>query len=147
MKIISFKSENIKRLEVVEIEPEGSLVQITGSNGAGKTSVLDSIWWALAGANSHQDRPIRKGQTSARVRLDMGEIIVSRKFRLVKSKDEDKPDRITTQVTVETGKGARYRSPQSMLDSLVGSLSFDYAGVHASGREAASGRAYADRRH
>lgn len=48
MKIIALQAENVKRLVAIEIRPDGNLVQITGKNGAGKTSVLDCIWWALA---------------------------------------------------------------------------------------------------
>lgn len=49
MKIVSLTAENVKKLTVVEITPAGNLVQITGKNGQGKSSVLDAIWWALAG--------------------------------------------------------------------------------------------------
>lgn len=118
MKIISLTSENIKRLTAVEIRPDGNLVQITGKNGQGKTSVLDSIWWALAGASHIQSVPIRQGATEARICLDMGEIIVTRTF----SAKDDGP---TTRITVENAGGARYPSPQKMLDGLVGALSFD----------------------
>ena len=119
MRIVNFKAENIKKLVVVEIEPKGNMVQITGRNGAGKTSVLDAIWWALAGTRNHQSRPIRDGQKSATIHLDLGEIIVKRKFSL------QKENRVTTQITVETKEGARFPSPQKMLDDLLGSLSFD----------------------
>ena len=52
MRIIRLQAENIKRLQAVEIEPHGDVVKITGKNGAGKSSVLDSIWMALAGKPS-----------------------------------------------------------------------------------------------
>ena len=119
MRIVNFKAENIKKLVVVEIEPEGNMVQITGRNGAGKTSVLDSIWWALAGTRNHQPIPIRKGQKQATIELDLGKIIVKRKFSL---HDEN---RVTTQITVENKEGARFPSPQTMLDGLCDSISFD----------------------
>ena len=119
MRIVNFKAENIKKLVVVEIEPKGNVVQITGRNGAGKTSVLDSIWWGLAGTRNHQPLPIRKGQKQATIELDLGKIIVKRKFSLY---DEN---RVTTQLTVENKEGARFPSPQTMLDSLCDSISFD----------------------
>lgn len=117
MKIIQLNSENVKRLIAVEIKPDGNLVQITGSNGAGKTSVLDSIWWALCGSRNIETTPIRKGMESGKIRLDLGEIVVTRTFK----RDRDK-DGFTTKLEV-TGnvKG----SPQAMLDSLLDSLAFD----------------------
>ena len=114
MKIVRLTAENIKRLVAVEIAPDGNVVQITGKNGAGKTSVLDSIWWALAGAGNIQAVPIRKGQEKARIRLDMGEIVVERRFSQKGST-----------LTVESADGSQFKSPQKMLDDLLGSLSFD----------------------
>ena len=57
MKIIALQAENLKRLVAVDIRPDGNLVQITGKNGAGKTSVLDAIWWCLAGTSHIQAAP------------------------------------------------------------------------------------------
>src|SRR3990167_3139034 len=114
MKILKLTAENIKRLIAVEITPDGNLVQITGKNGAGKTSVLDAIWWALAGTKHIQAQPIRKGENKARVLLDLGEIVVERKFTEAGST-----------LTVESIKGARFSSPQTLLDKLLGELSFD----------------------
>jgi hypothetical protein len=119
MKIISLQAENFKKLVAVEIKPDGNFVQITGKNGQGKTSTLDAIWVALAGMSAAPSQPIRKGATAARIRLDLGEVIVTRHFKA--GIDET----FTTQLTVESAQGARYPSPQKMLDSLLGALSFD----------------------
>ena len=130
MKIISLQAENVKRLVAVEIKPDGNLVEITGRNGAGKSAVLDSIWWALGGVRSHQREPIRRGEDKARITLDLGEIIVKRRFRRTKQKLDDKEngkteERITTSLSVETVQGAKFPSPQAMIDDLLDSLSFD----------------------
>lgn len=115
MKIISLTAENVKRLIAVEIVPNSDVVQITGKNAQGKTSVLDSIWWALAGTKNIQAVPIRKGANSARIRLDLGEIIVTRTFS----------GKGGSSLTVESTEGAKFASPQTMLDNLLGALSFD----------------------
>ena len=119
MKIINLYAENLKRLTAVRIEPDGNLVQITGRNGQGKTSVLDAIWWALDGTKNVQTTPIRKGEERAIVRLDLGEIKITRRFNA----QED--GGYTTSITVENGEGARFSSPQAMLDKLLGELTFD----------------------
>lgn len=121
MKIVRFEAENIKRISAVSITPTGEVVEITGRNGQGKTSVLDSIWWALAGTGNVQVRPIRDGQEQARIFLDLGEIKVTRTFKA----SEKDPKGYTTTLTVENAEGVRASSPQAMLDSLMGSLSFD----------------------
>jgi energy-coupling factor transporter ATP-binding protein EcfA2 len=114
MKILKLNAENVKRLQVVEITPTGEIVTITGRNGQGKTSVLDSIWWALAGTSHIQAAPIRRGQNKARIRLDLGELVVERRFTEGAST-----------LSVENAEGARFPSPQKMLDALLGELSFD----------------------
>lgn len=126
MKIINLQAENVKRIVAVDITPDGHFVEITGKNGQGKTSVLDSIWWALAGTRSHQSEPIRKGEEKAQIRIEFGgepgnpELIVTRGF--LRKKDGSD---ITTKILVETADGARYNSPQAVLDRFIGSLAFD----------------------
>lgn len=117
MKIISLQAENVKRLKAVQITPEGNTVVIAGKNGQGKTSVLDAIWYALGGGQSTKDtpRPIRDGAESASVTLDLGEYKVSRNWTA-----NDK-----SYLKVENKDGARFPSPQVLLDKLVGRLSFD----------------------
>ena len=119
MKIIKLNAENIKKLVAVEIIPSGDIVTIAGKNRAGKTSVLDSIYWALAGTSHVQSQPIRKGENKARIKLDLGELIVERKFTI------NKDGETTTSISVENAEGARFPSPQKMLDALLGELSFD----------------------
>ena len=119
MKIIKFEAENIKGLRAVEITPDGSMVQITGRNGQGKSSILDAIKWALEGKSAIDPKPIRDGETEARVSLDLGDIVVKRKFKIVEDKE------YTTSVVVESADGARYQSPQVMLDKLMDAISFD----------------------
>lgn len=123
MKIIKLQSENFKRLVAVEITPAGNMVEITGKNGHGKTSVLDSIWVALAGLEGAPRQPIRKGELESRIVLTLGaekpELVVTRTFRPGKNSD------ITSKLTVESAEGARFPSPQAMLDKLLGSMSFD----------------------
>ena len=50
MKINKLEIENVKRIKAVKIEPtKDGLTIIGGKNNQGKTSVLDSIAWALGG--------------------------------------------------------------------------------------------------
>lgn len=115
MRILQLTSENIKRLKVVQITPSGELVVIGGRNGQGKSSVLDSIEMALGGKRSAPSKPVRTGEEEARIVCDLGDIIVRRTF----SADGK------TSLSVESKDGAIYNSPQTMLDKLVGRLSFD----------------------
>jgi DNA repair exonuclease SbcCD ATPase subunit len=115
MKILRFEAENIKKLKVVAIKPDGHIVEITGPNGSGKSSVLDGIYYALAGAKDIPSQPIRRGQLKAHVTLELGEMTVTRKF----SKDTG------TSLVVEAKNGARFGTPQRLLDEMLGTLTFD----------------------
>lgn len=117
MKIIELKAENIKKLKAIEIKPSGNTIIISGKNAHGKSSVLDSIWLAVGGAEAMNETPkvIREGETSAMVQLDLGELTVTRKWTA-----NDK-----SYLTVENKDGATFKSPQAILDKLIGSLSFD----------------------
>lgn len=125
MKILQLTAENIKRLKVVDIAAEPGINQITGKNGSGKTSVLDSIWSALAGAKNVQAVPIRKGCEEAKVRLNLGELIVIRTFRASGTTSLEIFNAIGAPAGTPDRKLPRYGSPQDMLNALLGELSFD----------------------
>lgn len=118
-RIVRLEAENLKRLVAVEVSPDGNLIEVTGKNGQGKSSLLDAIFYALAGTSEIPATPIRKGEQSARVHLDLGAIKVTRKF----AAKED--GGYTTSLVVENEDKARYSSPQSILDALIGELAFD----------------------
>ena len=62
VKINSLEIENVKRIKAVKIKPEKSgLTVIGGKNNQGKTSVLDSIAWALGGNGFKPSRAARQG--------------------------------------------------------------------------------------
>lgn len=121
MKILKLHAENVKRLKAVEIVPDadGNLVLISGRNNQGKSSVLDSIVWALGGTREVPQRPIRDGQDRAEISLDLGDY--EPRIRVTRTwTSNDK-----SYLRVESAEGAKFASPQKMLDELIGRLSFD----------------------
>ena len=114
MKILTLKSENVKRLKVIEFSPEGNMVMIGGNNGAGKSSFLDSIWYGLGGKSAQCDKPIREGEDRAVITLDLGELIVKRTIT-------EKGDKLV----IEDKDGRNYKSPQSVLDKLYNRNTID----------------------
>jgi DNA repair exonuclease SbcCD ATPase subunit len=116
MKILKLSSSNVLRLNAVEITPKGDLVIIGGRNGQGKTSVLNSIAMALGGAELIAEEPLKEGEQAGETRIEFdGDLVVTRRY--TKSG--------TTSLTVQTKAGAKMQSPQTVLDRLVGKLTFD----------------------
>lgn len=113
MKVIELKSENFKKIKAVNITPKDDVVMISGANGQGKTSLIDSIFAALSGRKIPK-KPIRKGENKAEIELNLGTYIVK---RVITEK--------SNYLTVTNSEGASFKSPQSMLDNMLGELSFD----------------------
>lgn len=113
--IVELRAENVKRLRAARVRPDGTIVTVSGPNGAGKSTLLDSIMMALGGKGAQPSQPIRTGAESAEIVVDLG------RFRVRRTMRHGGADTLT----VETPEGAAYRSPQRMLDDLLGDLTFD----------------------
>ncbi|GAB6170946.1 hypothetical protein JCM15765_04240 [Paradesulfitobacterium aromaticivorans] len=62
IKINKLEIENVKRVKAVKIEPSANgLTIVGGKNNQGKTSVLDSIAWALGGEKYRPSEAQRAG--------------------------------------------------------------------------------------
>jgi DNA repair exonuclease SbcCD ATPase subunit len=112
MRIVKLVAENFKKLIAIEIIPDKNIIEITGRCEQGKTTILDAIMTALCGTK--WDEPIREGQEKARIVVDLGDMIVTRTFT-----------KSGSSLKVETKEGAKYPSPQALLDKLVGRIAFN----------------------
>lgn len=118
MKILSLTSENFKRLTAVAIKPTGHVVQLSGKNGSGKTSVLDAIQDALGG-ETEQSMPVRRGEERSKTVVELGdkltELVVKRTHTAAGG----------SSLVVTNADGVKQLSPQGILDKLTGTLTFD----------------------
>lgn len=117
MKIIQLKSENVKRIEAVAITPDPgkALVLIGGQNAQGKSSVMDSILYGIAGGREIKEIPVRKGEERAVIEIDLGDLKIRRTF----SANGNMSLHVTNK------DGAKLSSPQAILDSLLCKVGFD----------------------
>lgn len=115
--IVELKAENVKRLKAVTVRPDGKpLVCIGGRNGQGKSSLLDSLSYALGGKAQQCERPVREGTEKAEICITLSNgLVVKRIIR---------PDG-KGQVIVSNAEGALFPSPQTVLDGLYGQLTLD----------------------
>lgn len=127
IKIASLTTENVKRVKSVHIEPSpNGLTIIGGNNNNGKTSILDSIAWALGGNKYRPSKAQREGSVvppTINLKLSNG-LIVERK-----GKNSD------LKVTDPTGN----KAGQNLLDSFVEELAINLPKfINSSDKEKAS---------
>ncbi len=78
LKIIELRVENVMGLKAAALRPDGTHVIVGGKNMAGKSSLLNSIMFALGGEDAIPPKPVREGETTAKVTLDLGPFTVQR---------------------------------------------------------------------
>lgn len=126
MKINKLEIENVKRIKAVKIEPTANgLTVIGGNNNQGKTSVLDSIAWALGGEAFRPSDATRRGSVippNLEVVMNNG-LVVERKGK-----------NSSLKVTDPSGQ----KAGQQLLDSFVEKLAINLPKfMESSGREKA----------
>lgn len=126
LKINKLEIENVKRIKAVKVEPTANgLTVIGGKNNQGKTSVLDSIAWALGGDRYRPSQAQREGSVippNLHVVMNNG-LVVERK-----GKNSD------LKVTDSNGK----KAGQQLLNEFVEQLALDLPKfMAASGKEKA----------
>lgn len=113
MKISKLKIENLYGIEQLELD--GKSIELTGTNGAGKSSVLDAIRLALTN-NSKRKYIVKNGETEGRVlvKLDDG-VTIDRKKRTNKSDYK----------SVKDENGNEINSPETFLKDIFTPLQLE----------------------
>ncbi len=134
MRIINLKSKNFKGIVAIDITPKSNTVVISGKNGAGKTSAMDSIWYTLCwkAGSKGTPMPIRKGEKFAEVTLTLCEDLTEEQMKQgVKPKplfivNRKWTSNDNTYLKVTNAEGfIPPLPPQKLLDEFIGYLSFD----------------------
>lgn len=124
MKVVLLRAENVKRIRTIEIKPDPKkgLVVIAGRNAQGKSSAMDSMWYVVAGGKAIPPEPVRHGEETAEATVvldgggsDLLPITVTRKW----------VGQHKSYLHVWAKDGEELASPQTVLDSFRGQLTFD----------------------
>lgn len=114
MKLHEIRIRNIKKLVAVDIKPDGSVINITGKNEMGKTTVIDSIYMALKGGKSLPDKPVRDGAKKGSIFLDIGDYTIEKNIAKGKATLKVKPK-----------KGTLGQTQQAFLNDLFAGVGFN----------------------
>lgn len=120
LRIIELHVENVKYVRAITVRPKGEVTIIAGKNSQGKTSLMDALAMALGGKSLIPDQPIRIGATSGKASVLIGTLEGMERYQVER--------RFTpkgSQLYVKGKDGESFRSPQALLDALVGDLTFD----------------------
>lgn len=113
-RIVRLQIEGFKRIQAIDITPDGDVIRVGGENSHGKSSLIDAISALFGGAAAAPMKPVRTGEEYAIIRGDLGDLKVTRYF-----------DEKGSSIRVENADGMRADRPETMLQALYASLSFD----------------------
>jgi len=111
--------KNFKKISFLDIHPTGNVVEITGRNSSGKTSVTDGIWTLLLGKSKAGDCPIKEGANTAELTLETEDYRAERKFR------KNLHGKTVTELHVWLKDGQMINRPQEFLSGLMGDAYYD----------------------
>ncbi len=124
MRIVKLKVENVRRIKAATVQPTGRVVKVSGGNGEGKTSLLDSIALVLEGPGARGSvarrvSPLRIGTAEGKASVDLGEMVVTRHWS-----DGGATTKLVVQERTPEGLST-LKDGASILERLVGPVAFD----------------------
>ena len=118
--ILKAHIENFRKMTFFDQEIPLGGITLLGENGEGKSSILDAIYFALAGKSG--SIPLTKGEKKGVVELELKDgTKVSRRFRVNRNNENE----VTTELRVTSPDGELVRRPQEYLNNLLGSAIVD----------------------
>lgn len=123
MPITGVEVDHYMRVKHASFKPTPGVNEITGDNGAGKTSLLQAIA-TMGGKRNIAWKPINSGAKEAKIIIDIdgvGEVPIRMIRRMFTNEDGTTGETMT----VEGPGGSRFSKPQSLMDSIVTEFSFD----------------------
>lgn len=118
MLVTTLEVENFCKITALNVRLNAGVTEISGDNGAGKSSTLNALWVLLKGKRVAPPEPIRRGAERCRIRGQIGEYIITRTFK--RTKDGE----LTTELRIERGDEAMPPT-ESFMKSLIGEHMLD----------------------
>lgn len=113
--IVRLSIENVKQVRIMDVMPNRYLTKISGANGAGKTSVLDAIFYALAPRKTITPALLRQGEKKGFIRVETNTHIITRHLDAKGG---------TLEIEQKSNK-MLVKAPDDWLQAITGELGFD----------------------
>lgn len=111
--IVSLKVDSYQRLRAANLHPSADgLVLVRGRNEAGKSSLIGAMLDALGAEKS--DLPITAGEHGAEVVVDLGDLVVKKRWT------RNSSGKAKGAITIEAADGSRVSGPAAVLKALRG---------------------------
>lgn len=111
MTVVRLDVDSYKRLHAAHVTPTPTgLVLVRGKNAAGKSSLIESMLEALGAEKS--ELPITEGQHTAEVVVDLGALVVKKKWT------RDSGGKAKPTLTIEAADGSAVKGPAGVLKEL-----------------------------
>ncbi len=134
MKVLGLKAKNLRNIEIVEVDLKGKeFVEITGDNGAAKSTLIDIIFGAMIGkkyfgGSAGAWQVIKSGANKAQMKVTIGN--KSRQIEVTRSitrlDNDDGPTKAGGSLKIEDTEGEALG--QEFLDSLISVFTVDVKG-------------------
>jgi len=119
LSLISFEITDAKTIRFFRYTPEGNGIHsIIGDNNQGKSSIIDSILYALSG--KPLKNWVRKGSKTAKVKLELG---VDKLEYTIEARI--KPDGTAPKLTLKNANGAAMPKAATTIKSLLSSIGIE----------------------
>ncbi len=118
-RLVKFTVNNMMavRFAEVEFDEKDSLVMITGANGSGKSSLIQALQFAFGGKKAVDKDVLRYGADMGFVNVTLG----GREFQIRRTIN----DKGRETLTVKGADGKSIKSPQTVLNELIGVVGID----------------------
>ena len=121
MRIKRLIIRNIKCLSFVDIQPQGSVIEVHGKNAAGKSSLIDAVLMGLLGKREFGEKPIKEGEKSGEINLETDDgYKISCKMKIA-----DKSGNLYNSLTIMDKDNNLVSRPQNKLNEWLSSASLD----------------------
>ena len=120
MKITELVISNVMKIKAIHIVPKSEVILVQGSNGAGKSSLLDTIVMAFRGKKEFPEVPLHKGSKKGSIKISIDGDNIVPPFTITQSITDK-----SSTLTIEPDKVLAGETPRSFLDKLIGKISFD----------------------